>query len=103
MEIDAHGLRVTGATPDASADFDQALGEFNLYRGDPVATIDRALAAAPKFVMAHILKAYLFAFATEPAAAAEARTIVAAARQLSMDEREGSARDALARVRGGGG
>jgi tetratricopeptide (TPR) repeat protein len=84
-----HG-HVTGATPDAIAPFDQALGEFNLYRGDPVATIDRALAAAPKFVMAHVLKAYLFTMATEPGAAAEARAIVADARELAMDERERS-------------
>ena len=28
----------------------KAVSEFNLYRGDPVATVDRALAAAPKFV-----------------------------------------------------
>src|SRR5262245_27530353 len=90
MEIDAHGLRVTGATPDASADFEQALGEFNLYRGDPVATIDRALDAAPKFVMAHVLKGYLFVMATEPAAAAHARGIVDDARGLAMDERERS-------------
>ena len=43
----------------------QALAEFNLYRGDPVATVDRALAAAPRFVMAHALKAYLLGLATE--------------------------------------
>jgi tetratricopeptide (TPR) repeat protein len=84
-----HG-RPTGATPEALADFDRALGEFNLYRGDPVATIDRARAAAPKFVMAHVLKAYLLATATEPGAAAEARGLVARARDLSMDERERS-------------
>jgi hypothetical protein len=37
---------VSGATPDAVAHFDQGLSEFNLYRGDPLGTIDRALAAA---------------------------------------------------------
>jgi tetratricopeptide (TPR) repeat protein len=90
MEADRHGQRVSGATPEAIAHFDQALSEFNLYRGDPVATVDRALATAPKFVMAHVLKAYLFAMATEPQAAAEARAIVASARDLTLDERERS-------------
>ena len=70
--------------------FDQALGEFNLYHRDPVATIDRALAAAPKFVMAHVLKAYLLGFATEPAATAAATAIVAEIRGLAMDDRERS-------------
>ena len=81
---------MSGATAEAVAHFDQALSEFNLYRGDPVGTIDRALAAAPKFVMAHVLKAHLFAMATEPAAAVEASAIVASARGLTMDERERS-------------
>jgi hypothetical protein len=89
-DTDAHGQRVSGATPDAVARFDQALSEFNLYRGDPPGTIDRALAAAPKFVMAHVFKAYLLAMATEPRAAAQASAIVAGARGLAMDEREGS-------------
>ena len=72
MITDRQGNRVSGATPDAVALFDQALAEFNVYRGDPVATIDRALAAAPDFVMAHVLKAYLLGLATEPQATAQA-------------------------------
>ena len=90
MHSDRHGNRVTGGTPDAIADFDGALGEFNLYRGDPVATIDRALSAAPKFVMAHVLKAWLLGLATEPQATAQAAEIVALARALPCDEREAS-------------
>lgn len=90
MVTDRQGLAVSGATFEATALFDQALGEFNLYRGDPVATADQALAAAPKFVIAHVLKAYLFGLATEPAAAAEARAIVAGASDFAMDERERS-------------
>lgn len=90
MISDRQGNRVSGATPEAIAHFDQALGEFNLYRGDPVATVDRALGAAPNFVMAHALKAYLLALATEPQATAQASQIVAGARGLPMDERERS-------------
>jgi tetratricopeptide (TPR) repeat protein len=90
MITDRHGNRVSGATSAAIALFDQALGEFNVYRGDPVATTGRALAAAPGFVMAHVLKAYLLGLATEPQATAEASQIVATARALPMDERERS-------------
>jgi tetratricopeptide (TPR) repeat protein len=90
VNTDRQGNRLSGATPGAVPLLDAALREFNLYRGDPVATVDRALAAAPTFVMAHVLKAYLFALATEPRATARAAEIVAAARGLSMDERERS-------------
>ena len=90
MICDRQGNRVSGASPDAAVLFDQAMSEFTVYRGDPVATVDRALAAAPDFVMAHVLKAYLLGFATEPEAMALATEIAAAARDLSMDEREAS-------------
>jgi tetratricopeptide (TPR) repeat protein len=90
MITDRQGNRVTGATAGAGALFDRALGDFNLYRGDPVATIDRALAEAPGFVMAHVLKAYLLGLATEPQAAAQAGKIVAAASTLAMNDRERS-------------
>ena len=90
MITDRQGNRVFGATPDAVALFDQALAEFNVYRGNPVATIDRALAAAPGFVMAHVLKAYLLGLATEPQATAQASQIVADTRGLPMNARERS-------------
>jgi hypothetical protein len=90
MVRDRQGNPVSGATRESIALFDQALGEFNLYRGDPVATLDRAVAAAPGFVMAHVLKTYLLGLATEPQATAQARQIVASARGLPMDDRERS-------------
>ena len=90
MNSDRQGNRVSGATPDAVALFDQALSEFNVYRGDPVATVDRALGAAPGFVMGHILKAHLLAMATEPQATVQAIQIAAGARSLQMDDRERS-------------
>jgi hypothetical protein len=98
MIADRQGNRVSGATPEAVAHFDQALGEFNVYRGDPVATIDRALAAAPGFVMGHALKAYLLGLATEPQATAQAAEIVAGASQLPMDDRERSHLTILAQL-----
>jgi len=90
MSSDRQGNRASGATGEAMSHFDQAVSEFNVYRGDPVATVDRALAAAPEFVMAHLLKAYLLGLATEPQATAQAMEITEQARGLAMDEREAS-------------
>ncbi|MEM8972275.1 MAG: tetratricopeptide repeat protein [Pseudomonadota bacterium] len=70
--------------------FDAALRAFNVYRGDPVALADHAISVDPTIAMAHILKAYLFGLATEPDAAAEARTIVATARELAATDIERS-------------
>jgi tetratricopeptide (TPR) repeat protein len=90
VSTDRQGNRVSGGGPEAIAHFDAALHELNLYRGDPLATVERALAAAPTFVMARVLKAYLLGLATEPQAAAQAAEIVKGAYGLPMDERERS-------------
>jgi tetratricopeptide (TPR) repeat protein len=90
MLTDRQGNPVSGATPAAVQHFDQAVVEFNVYRGDPLAAADRAIAEAPGFAMAHLLKAHLFALATEPAAAVEAGAILGRARSLASDERERS-------------
>jgi len=87
---DAQGNVVPGATAESSALFAQALHAFNIYRGDPVALVDRAIAAAPGCAMSHLLKTYLLALATEPAATAAARETLAAARALPLDERAAS-------------
>ncbi|MBK8157860.1 MAG: tetratricopeptide repeat protein [Rhodospirillaceae bacterium] len=39
--------------------FERALHALNVYRGDPVAIIDEALALEPDFVMGHILRAHV--------------------------------------------
>ena len=65
MITDAQGHTLTGATTEAAAHYEQAVTAFNLYRGDPMAALDRALEAAPAFAMAHLLKAHLLAIATE--------------------------------------
>ena len=37
--------------------YETALEQFQTYVGDPIATIDEAVAAAPAFVAGHLLKA----------------------------------------------
>ncbi|MBY4675229.1 tetratricopeptide repeat protein [Marinobacterium arenosum] len=90
MVSDQQGNQLSGATPAAVELYEQAVTAFNLYRGDPVALLDRAIEQAPDFVMAHILKAYLYAVATEPDATLAARSFVDTAKALTLNEREAS-------------
>lgn len=101
MLNDAQGNPVSGATEAALAEYEAALHGFNVYRGDPVARLDAAVAEAPDFAMAHLLKAHLYALATEPGATAEAGRIVARARDLPMTERERGHLAALDRLLAG--
>jgi hypothetical protein len=58
MHTDARGVPVTGANAHALAAYESALRSFQSYVGDPVATIDAALAGAPSFVAGHLLKTF---------------------------------------------
>ncbi len=64
MLTDKQGNALKGATVEAVCHFDQAIAAFNLYRGDPLGLLDKAIAAAPEFAMAHIAKAWMLALAT---------------------------------------
>lgn len=47
MQIrDIRGLTLTGATQEALPHYEQAVAELLCYRADPVASLDRAMAAA---------------------------------------------------------
>ena len=81
---------VSGATPEAVGHFDEALRSFNIYRGDPLASIDAATAIAPSFAQAHLLKGFILALATEPAANADAVKIAADVKGMPLNDREAS-------------
>jgi hypothetical protein len=99
---DRQGNALPGATAEAGAAFDAALESFSLYRGDPVAHINRAIAAAPGCAMPRVVKAWLLALATEPAATASAREVAEeAAATASTDPRAGALLDALTQLLGG--
>ncbi len=95
MTTDALGHALSGATAEAAAHYEHAVTAFNLYRGDPIAALERATDIAPDFVMAHLLKAHLFAVATEPAAAAAASELLGATVALQLNDRERSHRNAI--------
>ncbi|WP_119462890.1 tetratricopeptide repeat protein [Rhodospirillaceae bacterium SYSU D60014] len=90
MITDKQDNALSGATAEAADLFDQAIEMFNIYRGDPVAILDRAVEAAPEFAMAHILKAHLLGLATEPEATKEAKAILGKVKTLRLSDREAS-------------
>lgn len=90
MITDQQGNALSGATREAANYFDSAVASFNIYRGDPVAEIDRAIQAAPDFPMAHILKAHLFGLATEPELTAAAVDVLRNVKKMRLSDREAS-------------
>ncbi|MGE0697933.1 MAG: tetratricopeptide repeat protein [Hyphomicrobiaceae bacterium] len=95
MITDLNGNALSGATVTAAPHYEAAVESFNIYRGDPMAGIAEAIRIEPGFAMAHILKAYLLGLATEPAATAEARTVLATIEGLPLNDREASHAAAL--------
>ncbi|MDX8442774.1 tetratricopeptide repeat protein [Mesorhizobium australafricanum] len=85
---DAFGLIYSGATEPGYSSYARAARELQCFIGDPVGSIDRAIADDPAFVMAHVFKGYLFGLATEREAMAVARSSYQAALPLAATPRE---------------
>lgn len=87
---DARGIALTGASAFARDRYEIALREFQSYVGDPVATLDAALADSPDFIAGHLFRALAMFTASEkslmPAVAASVDE--AACRQPSANDRE---------------
>jgi len=77
MLRDSRGHVLSGATARSLPHYETAVRQFSLFMGDPVATIDQAIAASPDFVMAHALRAWLHLLGTEPAGVSVARAALA--------------------------
>jgi hypothetical protein len=92
---DEFGHLLSGANATSAGIYCDALRELRCYVGDPVATVDRALAASPGFAMAHLLRAYLHLTGTEPAGIAIARASLEACAELPADARERGHREAV--------
>ena len=85
---DVRGHALTGATPAALAHYETATRQLNLFVGDPVATVDAAIAESPDFVMAHALRAYLHLLGTEPAGIPVAYQAFERANAIAATDRE---------------
>src|SRR5688572_27578564 len=85
---DRLGYDVSGATGESLNTLEQALHEFRCYVGNPVPTVENALAESSVLVMGHVLKAYLHLTGTEPAALPVAREAHEIAQSLLSNDRE---------------
>ncbi|MER9891048.1 tetratricopeptide repeat protein [Mesorhizobium sp. M0119] len=85
---DAFGLTLSGATEAGLSPYSRAVRELQCFIGDPVGSVDRAIAEDPGFVMAHVFKGYLFGLATEREATAVAKACHEAALPLVATTRE---------------
>lgn len=85
---DAFGLTLSGATEAGFSSYSRAVRELQCFIGDPVGSVDRAIAEDPGFVMAHVFKGYLFGLATEREATAVAKACHEAALPLAATTRE---------------
>lgn len=98
---DAFGLALSGATEAGFTPYSQAVRELQCFIGDPVASVDRAIAEDPGFVMAHVFKGYLFGLATEREATAVAKACHEAALPLAATTRERAHVSALGHLASG--
>ncbi|HEY1382426.1 MAG TPA: tetratricopeptide repeat protein [Dongiaceae bacterium] len=85
---DHRGAPLTGADTRALELYETAICQFNCYVGDPVATVDGAIAESPDFAMAIALKAYLLLSGMERAPVGQAVELLARMRSLKLNDRE---------------
>lgn len=88
MTQDLHGLPISGASGDGIERFEAAQHMLRCFHGDPLGTIDAAIAADPGFVMAYVFKGYVYGLSTEAAAMPIARAAFEAASALPATARE---------------
>ena len=89
---DSRGVPVSRADAAALAGYEAALAQFQSYVGDPLATIDAALAAAPDFVMGHVLRALVAFTLSEKALMPAVAAAVARAERLGRHGQRARAR-----------
>jgi tetratricopeptide (TPR) repeat protein len=85
---DHRGAPLTGADTRALELYETAICQFNCYVGDPIATIDGAIAESPDFAMAVALKAYLLLSGMERMPTTQAADLLAKLRSLKLNDRE---------------
>jgi tetratricopeptide (TPR) repeat protein len=85
---DHHGLELSGASVKAAEKFQQALHAYYCFYGDGVAMVDEAIADSPRFVMAHVLKAYMTLIGENTETAMLGVAAFEAAKDLNANSRE---------------
>jgi hypothetical protein len=92
---DALGYRISGANATALERYQHALADWQGWRSGAELALTEALAAAPHFVMAHLLQAWLCLCSRDPQRVALARPLLARALRLPANERERMHIDAM--------
>jgi len=82
MATDLRNTPISTSDPQTLALYEQAVREYQSYVGDPTATLDRALADQPDFVLAHLFKAAVLASFNERRFFEQARASIATAEAL---------------------
>ncbi len=98
MTQDDQGHRLSGASAAAATAYDEAVRAFSLVHGDVIGLFDAAREAAPRFAMAHLGKAWVYALANDPGLMTEAKALLETARPLILNEREQAHLAALSQV-----
>lgn len=88
MLKDRYGNLASTQSPAAIAKYDEALELIRLYRGDPIAALDEALAADPDFGGAWALRAGLLVQQTDKAYAEETAKSLRAGAAARLNDRE---------------
>src|SRR5262249_10271533 len=96
MQNDLYGNQTGAASSEALGAFDQALDLIRLYRGDPIAALDEALAHDPDFGGAWAVRAGLIAQTTDKAFMGELERSLRAGAAARLNEREAGLLDAAA-------
>jgi len=78
----------TGATPEALVLYERALSAFQRWRGGSEENLARALELAPRFVMAHALRAYLLLVGRDPKRVLAAKATLLRAAALPANDAE---------------
>lgn len=88
MLRDIYGAAVSTRSRTAQETFDTALRQIRTYHGDPIATLDAALADDPEFGLAWITRAVVLAQVTDLMFADDVQRSLRAASACNLDERE---------------
>jgi hypothetical protein len=86
--LDARGCEVSGASVAALDAWERALGRWRAWRTGADAALDAAIADAPGFVMAHVLRAWLLVGSRDPRHVRRARPLVERAKAWPADGQE---------------
>ena len=96
--LDERGCAITGATPAALQAYEHALALFLSWRQGVEAPLALALRDAPRFVMAHVLQAYLQVCSRDPSRIRSARPVLTHVAGMPANEVERLHLAALASV-----